>query len=192
MERRGDLALLKFGVWRGRRLLRLKGSNATARCILCRGFFGGGCFAVRVLHFGDDCFWRGTFEDESSSFGCGDFGIYGGEYLPVRDLSADFGGDTAGRGGEWRRAMRRGGEVELAQDAALKRTATTANAKSPELAAVNFELERYEFGEPAVHHFREHYQQGRIAGGLKHPPLLDCANFEDGFFFGCGAIGDDE
>jgi nicotinate dehydrogenase subunit B len=49
--------------------------------------------------------------------------------------------------------MRRGGEVELAQDAALKRTATTANAKSPELAAVNFELERYEFGEPAVHHF---------------------------------------
>jgi hypothetical protein len=48
------------------------------------------------------------------------------------------------------------------------------------------------FGMTAGGGWREHYQQGRIAGGLKHPPLLDCANFEDGFFFGCGAIGDDE
>ena len=49
--------------------------------------------------------------------------------------------------------MRRGSGVELTTDAALKRTATKANTKASDRDAVDIEFERYEFSEPAVHHF---------------------------------------
>jgi CO/xanthine dehydrogenase Mo-binding subunit len=49
--------------------------------------------------------------------------------------------------------MRRGSGVELAKDAALKRAATTTNTKTSVVDSAAAELERYEFGEGAVHHF---------------------------------------